>query len=72
MWSGDVEIFTLLNHPQTYRAYAWSEATEGTRRRFHAVLGLPPADGPIMAVKTAVMAEYRTQNWEAQPARRWR
>jgi hypothetical protein len=54
------------------RAYAWSHATEGTRRRLHAVLGLPPADGPIMAVKTAVMAEYRTQNWEARPARRWR
>jgi hypothetical protein len=59
VWDGEVQVFDLVGHPKATRAYAWSHATDGNRRRFHAVLGLPPVDGPIMAVKTAVLAEVR-------------
>ncbi|HEY4014351.1 MAG TPA: hypothetical protein VGM06_13500 [Polyangiaceae bacterium] len=59
VWQGEVQVFDLVGHPKAKRAYAWSHATEGTKRRFHAVLGLPPVDGPVMAVRTAVLAEYR-------------
>jgi hypothetical protein len=59
VWDGEVQVFDLVGHPKAKRAYAWSHETEGGRRRFHAVLGLPPVDGPVMAVKTAVLAEYR-------------
>jgi hypothetical protein len=62
VWDGEVQVFDLVGHPKAARAYAWSHATDGNRRRFHAVLGLPPVDGPIMAVRTAVLAEYRAQN----------
>ena len=61
VWEGAVKVYALTGHPSgATRAYAWSHATEGGRRRFHAVLGLPPVDGPISAVRTAVLAEVRT------------
>jgi hypothetical protein len=59
VWTGDVQVFDLVEHPKAKRAYAWSHATTGTRRQFHVVLHLPPVDGPVMAVKTAVYAEYQ-------------
>ena len=47
VWKGDVEVFTLLNHPkQVYRAYAWSEATTGNKRRFFVVLHSAEIDLP--------------------------
>lgn len=63
VWEGAVKVFSLSGHPSgATRAYAWSYPTEGGRRRFHAVLGLPPVDGPAMAVRTAILAEYRARN----------
>jgi hypothetical protein len=62
VWEGEVQVFDVKGHPKATRVYAWSHATEGTRRRFHVVLHLPPVDGPIMAVKTAALAEYRAVN----------
>lgn len=66
VWEGEVQVFDLTGHPKAKRCYAWSHATEGARRRFHAVLAVPPVDGPVMAVRTAVLAEFRqkqkTQN----------
>jgi hypothetical protein len=60
VWEGAVKVFALTGHPSgATRAYAWSYPTEGGKRRFHAVLGLPPVNGPVMAVKTAVYAEYQ-------------
>ena len=59
VWEGEVQVFELLGHPRAKRGYAWSHDTEGGRRRFHVVLGLPPVDGPVMAVRTAVLAEYQ-------------
>ncbi len=60
VWAGEVQVFDLVKHPKgVQRAYAWSHATTGTKRQFHVVLHLPPVDGPVMAVKTAVYAEYR-------------
>jgi len=58
VWEGAVKVFALTGHPSgATRAYAWSYETTGGKRRFHAVLGLPPVDGPVMAVKTAMYAE---------------
>ena len=60
VWDGDVQVFDLVKHRKgAARAYAWSHATEGTRRRVHVVLHLPPVDGPVMAVRTSVLAEYQ-------------
>jgi hypothetical protein len=59
VWEGDVQVFNVTGHPTAKRVYAWSHATTGTRRQFHAVLHLPPVDGPVMAVKTAAYAEFQ-------------
>jgi hypothetical protein len=59
VWDGEVQVFDLVGHAKAKRVYAWTHATEGTKRRFHVVLHLPPVDGPVMAVKTAIYAEYR-------------
>jgi hypothetical protein len=61
VWQGDVQVFDVTGHPTAKRVYAWSHATTGTRRAFHVVLHLPPVDGPVMAVKTAVYAEFRAR-----------
>ena len=60
VWEGEVQVFDLVKHTKgVQRAYAWSHVTTGTRRQFHVVLHLPPVDGPVMAVKTAILAEYK-------------
>jgi hypothetical protein len=58
VWEGEVQVFEV-QHPKANRVYAWSHATEGTKRRFHAVLGAPPVDTPQKAVQTAIVGESR-------------
>jgi hypothetical protein len=58
VWQGAVKVFELTGHPSgATRAYAWSFVTEGSRRRFKAVLGVPPVDGPAMAVRASILAD---------------
>lgn len=58
MWQGAVRVFALTGHPSgATRAYAWSYRTEGTRRRFMAVLGVPPVDSAVMAVRASIVAD---------------
>jgi hypothetical protein len=57
VWSGEVQLFALVGHPKATECFAWSHATEGVKRRFHAVLALPPVDSASMAVKTSILAE---------------
>ncbi len=59
VWQGAVKVFALTGHPSgATRAYAWSFRTgEGTKRRFKAVLGVAPVDGPVMAVRASILAD---------------
>ncbi len=60
VWQGAVKVFDVTGHASgATRAYAWSYRTEGTRRRFKAVLGVPPVDGPLMAVRASIMADVQ-------------
>lgn len=59
VWEGDVEVFTLAGHLKAVRAYAWSEATTGTKRRFFAVLHVPPIDSPEKAVQGSIFADAK-------------
>jgi hypothetical protein len=62
VWQGEVEVFDLVGHPKAKRAYAWSHATEGTRRRFHVVLHSPPVDGTnAVHVRTSSSATPATR-----------
>lgn len=60
VWEGVVHVFKLTGHPKATRAYAWSSPIEGSdKRRFFAVLDIPPIMSPIDAVRAAIVAEQR-------------
>lgn len=62
VWQGVVKVFALTGHPSgASRAYAWSYLVEGSRRKFKAVLGVPPVDGPVMAVRASILAEQQAK-----------
>lgn len=49
VWEGVVHVFDLVGNPKADRAYAWSSPIEGSeRRRFFAVLHIPPIASPVM------------------------
>jgi hypothetical protein len=63
VWEGVVHVFDLKGHPTAKRAYAWSSPIEGSdKRRFFAVLKLPPIESPIDAVRAAIVEENRQSN----------
>jgi hypothetical protein len=62
VWEGVVHVFDLEGHPTATRAYAWSSPIENsTKRRFFAVLHVPPIMSPLDAVRAAIVAENRRQ-----------
>ena len=62
VWDGMVHVFKLAGHPKATRAYAWSSPIEGgTKRRFFAVLDIPPIMSPLDAVRAAIVAESRSE-----------
>jgi hypothetical protein len=62
VWDGVVHVFDLTGHPKATRAYAWSSPIEGSdKRRFFAVLHLPPVTSPVEAVRAAIVAEHRNE-----------
>ena len=61
VWKWEVQIFELVGHPNASRCYAWSEASTGVRRRFFAVLHMPPVDSAVAAVRASIVADARKQ-----------
>jgi hypothetical protein len=60
-WEGSVHVFALHGHPSAGMAYAWSSPVEGSdRRKFYAVLHLPPVDSPEAAVRAAIVSDHRS------------
>src|SRR5207244_12636072 len=60
VWEGLVHVFDLEGHPTATRAYAWSSPIEGSdKRRFFAVLHLPPITSPVDAVRAAIVQEQK-------------
>lgn len=63
VWEGVVHIFEVNLQGITKQAYAWSSPIEGTeKRRFFAVLKVPPINSPVDAVRAAIVAEHREEN----------
>jgi len=61
VWDGVVYVFDLTGHRKATRAYAWSSPIENsTKRRFFAVLHIPPIVSPLDAVRAAIVAEHRS------------
>ena len=60
VWEGVVHVFKINGHPKASQAYAWSSPIEGSdKRRFFAVLHVPPITSPADAVRAAIVAESR-------------
>ena len=62
VWEGIVHVFKIYGHPQANQAYAWSSPIEGSdKRRFFAVLHVPPIASPVEAVRAAIVAEQKAK-----------
>ncbi len=60
-WSGTVSVFKIEGHPKATKAYAWSSPIEGsTKRRYYAVLHIPPVDSPEKAVRASIVQDRKT------------
>jgi len=51
LWRGRVEVFNLTAHAFAKRAFGWSVKRKDKKTENVIVLGIPPLDSPIMAVK---------------------
>lgn len=58
-WDGTVEVFDLIDHPKTKRAYGWSYR-EGNKDKAKVVLGMSPVDSAQSAVKVAIASKARS------------
>ena len=60
-WDGEVHVFDLEGHPTASVCYAWSSAIEGAdKRKFYAVLHVPPVTSPIEAVRASIVSDFKT------------
>jgi hypothetical protein len=59
VWDGVVEVFAIRGHPKATTAYAWAHETDDAKRRYVAVLGVPPVNSAQDAVRAAIAAEVR-------------
>jgi hypothetical protein len=62
VWEGVVEVFELVGHPAATKLYAWSHATDDPKipRRLVTVLDSDPITSPLLAVRAAIIQEFRT------------
>ena len=60
-YEGKVEVFQLYSHPEARRCYAWSYVTDekSGRRKFHAVLAVPPISSALDAVRAVIAADWQ-------------
>jgi hypothetical protein len=56
LWSGDVEVFELTDHPKAKRCYG---RTYGEAEEFITILELPPATDTLSAVKVGVSYQIK-------------
>ena len=49
-------MFLLIDHPPAKRAYAWSKDEFGAMRHV-VILGIPPVNSPVDAVRAAIIEE---------------
>jgi len=61
VWEGVVEVFELIGHPTAPRVYAWMHKTDNPAKpeRHVTVLHVEPVTSPELAVRAAIVQEYR-------------
>jgi hypothetical protein len=67
VWDGVVEVFELRGHPKAPKVYAWAHETEDPKeaKRHVTVLHIPPVIPPILAVRAAIIQEFRNAKAES-------
>jgi len=59
-WEGIVHVFYLIDHPESTKCYAWSSPIEGSeKRKFYAVLHIPPVYSPERAIRASIIKDFR-------------
>jgi hypothetical protein len=67
VWEGIVEVFELKNHPKATRLYAWTHKMDDPKKTRHVtVLHVPPITSPILAVRAAILQEFRDNEPQAE------
>ena len=62
VWEGIVEVFDLVGHPKAKRLYAWAYETNNPKRPRHVtVLHVGPVTSPLLAVRAAIVEEFRNR-----------
>jgi hypothetical protein len=59
LWKGKVEIFQLKNHPQAKVAFGWGYEGKNKKIEYVTIVGVPPLDTPLQAVKAFVASIRR-------------
>jgi hypothetical protein len=66
VWEGIVEVFDLRGHPKTTRLYAWAYETDNPKKPKHVtVLHIHPVTSPLLAVRAAIVQEFRNAETES-------
>jgi len=61
VWSGNVSVFKIEGNEKATVCYAWSSPIEGsTKRKYYAVLKVPPIDSPEKAVRVSIVQNRKT------------
>ena len=61
VWDGVVHVLGIEGHKQASTCYSWSSTIEGSdKKRFYAVLKIPPVDSAQAAVRAAIVADYKS------------
>ena len=68
VWEGNVEVFNLHGHPKAPRVYAWSHDTDDPKqpRKHVTVLHIPPVLSATMAVRAAIVQEFKSREQTKQ------
>lgn len=59
LWKGKVEVYNLKGHPQAKQAFGWGYTAAGGKIEYVTVMGVPPLDTPLAAVKGFVASIKR-------------
>jgi hypothetical protein len=60
VWEGEIQVFAV-EHPKASRAYAWSHlVNDSGRRKFFAVLGVPPITSALEALRASIASGQAT------------
>ena len=70
VWDGIVEVFELKGHPRASRVYAWAHDTDDPNKphRHVTVVHIGPVTSAVMAVKAAIVEEFRSGESAAEEA----